>query len=316
MVPVVITLAAVGLAVAIADGTLLDDGGPVRTSDSAQTSTPDAEPRSIAGGSFEASGVVHVPRTDQLLFVDDGRNRELFSMELTSDGRQVGSAVPVAIAADITDLEGITSDGERFYVVGSQSKNTGFDGDGLVRFSFDAATRRTSRVERIGGLKAWLAANVAELRGTERRVGDHVLNIEGLAWDPVGRRLLLGLRAPVVNDSALVIAVTLADSAGPFSLENLRVDGAVMRLGLGGAGIRSLEYDARSRTFHVISGAGLNDESRDFRLLEWDGTAGSVVREIRSYDRRLKPEGITRATIAGQSVSVLVFDVGSFEMIR
>ena len=275
-----------------------------------------AEVRTIAGGSFEASGAAHVPRTNQVLFVDDGRTRDVFSMELSSGGRQVGSAIRVPLGAAVTDMEGMTSDGERFYVVGSQSKTTGFDGDGLVRFRYDPVTRRIDGAERIKGLKAWLATHVAELRGTERRVGDDVLNIEGLAWDPAGNRLLLGLRAPVVNGHALVIPIKLADAKGAFSVENLRVDGATIRLDLGGAGIRSIEYDAASRNFHVISGAGLNEESRDFRLVEWDGKAASPTREIRSYDRRLKPEGVTPATIDGRPVGVLVFDVGSFEVVR
>ena len=273
-----------------------------------------AEPRPIAGGPFEASGAAHVPGTNQVLFVDDGRNREVFLMELAADGRQIGIATPIALGADVTDMEGITSDGERFYVVGSQSKKSGFDGDGLIRFAFDPGTRQVRQVERVQGLKAWLAANVAELRGIERRVGDDVLNIEGLAWDSHNKRLLLGLRAPVVNGHALVVPVKLIDAARPLSAENLRADGPALRLDLGGGGIRSLEYDETARVFRVIAGADLNDENRDFRLLEWDGASASL-REIRSFDRRLKPEGITQGAIGGQPVSVLVFDVGSFQVL-
>jgi hypothetical protein len=274
--------------------------------------TQDGAPRVIAGGTFEASGVVHVSGTNQLLFVDDGRTREIFSMELAPDGRQTGVAVSIPLAADITDPEGITSDGRHVYVVGSQSKKTGFDGDGLVRFVFDPTTRRADRVERIQGLKAWLAANVPELRGIEHRVGDDVLNIEGLAWDPRGHRLLLGLRAPIVNGAALIVPIKLIDSTGRFSRENLRVDGATIHLRLDGAGIRGLEYDERAGAFRLITGAGGDDENRDFHLVEWDGNAGSPLRDILSFDRRLKPEGVTRALLGGRAVSVLVFDVGSF----
>jgi hypothetical protein len=302
--------------IVVVGGAACSDGAKSDRGDSVHEGARVTAPRPIAGGGFEASGVTHVPGSNQVLFVDDGRSSEVFSMELKADGRQVGAATRVPLDADVTDLEGITSDGERFYVVGSQSKKTGFDGDGLVRFRFDAATRRTDQVERIRGLKAWLAANVAELQGTERRVGEDVLNIEGLAWDPVGGRLLLGLRAPVVDGNALVIAVRLADAAGPFSVENLRIDGVAIPLDLGGAGIRSIEYDAHAQFFRVIADAAPNDASRGFRLLEWDGKAGSATREIRTWNRRLKPEGITRATIEGQAVSVLVFDVGSFEVMK
>lgn len=276
----------------------------------------DARTRVIAGGFFEASGVAHVPGTAGVLFVDDASNREVYWMEVSGDGAQKAPALRIPLAADVTDLEGITFDGTSFYVVGSQSKRTGFQGDGLVRFRFDPKTRRTEAVERIQGLKAWLAANVPELKGTAHRVGDHVLNIEGIAWDPAGSRLLLGLRAPVVNGHALVVPVKLQDPRGAFSAANLRVDGATIRLPLGGAGVRSIEYDAAARAFRIITGAGLNAETRDFHILEWKGDVSPAsLRVIASYNRRLKPEGITRATIDGRSVSVLVFDTSRFTLI-
>ena len=258
---------------------------------------------------------MNIPGTRQLLFVDDDRPREIFWMELAADGSQLGVALSVVLGAEVTDQEGITSDGHSFYVVGSQSKLTGFDGDGLVRFTFDPKTRRTDRVERIQGLKAWLAANVAELKGTEGRIGDHVLNIEAIAWDPRGQRLLLGLRAPVVDGAALVVPIKVIDSTGVFSLENLRVDGATIRVRLDGAGIRGLEYDERAGVFKLITGASLNEETREFRIVEWDGSSGSPLRDIVSYSRLLKPESITRAVLGAGPVSVVVFDVGSFVVI-
>ena len=275
--------------------------------------SPDSSrPRSIAGGTYEASGVAAVPGSNTVLFVDDGRPREVFLMELDSSGAQRATAIAVPLAADITDPEGMTTDGRHHYVVGSQSKNSGFEGDGLVRFTFDAARRGTGGVERINGLKAWLAEHVAELKGTGRRIGDEVLNIEAIAWDPANLRLLLGLRAPVVNGAALIIPVRLADSSGAFIRENLRVDGPSIRLDLGGAGIRSLEFDEHTKNFRIITGAPLNAETRDFQVWEWDGQAGSAPRVTSSHASRLKPEGITSAVIDGRPVRVIVFDTGRF----
>jgi hypothetical protein len=269
-------------------------------------------PRAIAGGRFEASGVAHVPESNHLLFVDDGRSREIFSMELTREGIQAGDAVTIPLGADVMDLEGITTDGRHFYVVGSQSKQTGFEGDGLVRFTFDPKSRRVDDVERIRGLKAWLATNVPELRGAEQRVGDDVLNVEGLAWDPGGSRLLLGLRAPQVDGEALVVPIKLADPGASFSRENLRVDGPTIRVRINGAGIRSLEYDASRGAFMVIAGASPDDESEDFRVLEWNGESGSSPRHIVTFPRRVKPEGFTRAVLDGRPVGVIVFDAGLY----
>jgi hypothetical protein len=274
-------------------------------------------PRRLNGSAFEASGVVHVPGTSGVLFVDDGRTREVFWMELSATGEQNGSPVPVALSADVTDLEGITGSGKHFYVVGSQSKATGFDGDGLVRFTFDPARRRAENVERIQGLKAWLAANVPELHGAARRSGDDVLNIEAIAWDAKRGRLLLGLRAPVIGGNALVIPIRLASPDGPLSAANLRVDGRAIALPLQGAGIRSLEYDDRAGAFRVISGAPLNAVGRDFRILEWNGAAAAPFgfREVARYAAKLKPEGITRASLGGRSMTVVVFDTGQFAIL-
>lgn len=269
----------------------------------------------IAGDNFEASGVAHVAGTDRFLFVDDDKEQEVFVMRLGPDHSLLGDAMAVPLAADVTDPEGITTDGRYFYVVGSQSKRTGFQGDGLVRFTFDTTVNRITTVERIQGLKAWLAANVPELRGTANQVGDEVLNIEGLAWDPRAHRLLLALRAPLDGDQSLVIPFALRDSAAPFTENNIRLDSAVIRLPLGGAGLRAIEHDPVTNSFMIVTGAALNEETREFRVLEWDGTDGGELREIATFSGQLKPEGITRAIFDRRSVRLIVFDVGWYAVL-
>jgi hypothetical protein len=278
-------------------------------------SATDQTVHEIIGGPFEASGVAQVGNTSQVLFVDDGRNRDVFLMELSDEGVQRGTPIAIPLLADVTDLEAIATDGRYFYVVGSQSKLTGTEGDGLVRFEYDPVERRIHNVSRIRGLKSWLAEQVDELRDTKGKLGDHVLNIEGLAWDAVGERLLLGLRAPVINDEALLVPIAMTKRDGAFTRENLRPDGAAIRLKLDGAGIRSLEYDAQSGTLLLITGASLNDETRDFRVLEWNGNLTSTPREIRRFDRSLKPEGWSILTVAGRRQHVLVFDTNRWALI-
>lgn len=267
------------------------------------------------GGTFEASGVAHVPGTDGVLFVDDGREEEVFFMRLGEGRGQAGAILPVKLGARVIDLEGITFDGTHFYVVGSQSKSKGGDLTGLVRFRFDAAGQRVAGTEAVAGLKRYLAENVAELRGMEtRKYKDGGINIEGVAWDPRGRRLLLGLRSPVVEGHALVVPLRLRDPQGAFAAENLEVEGArALRLPLGGAGIRSIEYDERAQSFRVITGAGPNAEKMDFKLWEWDGDAmRPTLRETGVYDRRLKPEGITRFSTPGRDFTFIVFDTSGY----
>ena len=269
----------------------------------------------FAGGQFEASGVAYVPGTDGVLFVDDDSTNEVFWMRLGADRKQSGAIKTVNIATSIIDLEGITEDGEYFYVVGSQSKSRGADLVGLARFKFDANTQQASGTEAVSGLREFLAENVAELRGMEdTKYGEGGINIEGIAWDPVNKRLLLGMRSPVVEGQALVVPVKMRDSKAAFSLDNLEVEGRkAIRLPLGGAGIRSIEYDDSRKAFYVISGAGPNSEKIDFKIWEWNGNEATPgLRELQTFDRRLKPEGITRVSTGSGDFTFIVFDTSGY----
>ena len=269
---------------------------------------------SFAGGTFEASGVAHVPGTDGVLFVDDGRPNEIFWLQLDKERKQAGAIKTIDIATSIVDLEGITTDGTYFYVVGSQSKPKGADQTGLARFTFDAANQRAVGTQAATGLKKFLADNVAELRGMENtKYKDGGINVEGIAWDPQSNRLLLGLRSPVVDGNALVVPLKLRDPKASLSFDNLEVEGGkAIRLPLNGAGIRSIEYDNSKKSFYLITGAGPNNEKMDFKTWEWNGKAGSPLRELDTFDRSLKPEGITRFSNGGVDFVFIVFDTSGY----
>ncbi|HEV2762541.1 MAG TPA: DUF3616 domain-containing protein [Pyrinomonadaceae bacterium] len=287
-------------------------GGAVSSGDAASAG---AAMTPFSGGPFEASGVAHVPGTDGVLFVDDGRPEEVFWMRVGPNGSQASAVKSVRLGASVIDLEGMTFDGTHFYVVGSQSKSKGGDLSGLVRFRFDAAGQRVEGTEAVNGLKPFLAANVAELRGMEKRkYSDGGINIEGIAWDPRGGRLLLGLRSPVVDGQALVVPLRLRDPRGAFTAANLEVEGGrAIRLPFGGAGIRSIEHDARTNSFRVITGAGPNAERLDFKLWEWDGSAERPsLRELSTFDRSLKPEGVTRVSTDAREFGFIVFDTSGY----
>ena len=269
----------------------------------------------FAGGMYEASGVAHVPGTDGVLFVDDGRPDEIFWMRVGESGAQAGAIKSISLGASVVDKEGMTFDGTYFYVVGSLSKYKTAEGAGLARFRFDAAGQQVSGTETVSGLKRFLARSVAELRGMEEtKYRDGGINLEGVAWDPVNKRLLLGVRSPVVDGQALVVPLRLRDPRGSFSVANLEVEGGrAIKLPFNGAGIRSIEYDERARAFHVITGAGPNAEKLDFKLWEWDGNSERpALRELGTYPRTLKPEGFTRVATGERDFGFLVFDTSGY----
>ena len=259
----------------------------------------------IQGGRFEASGVVQVPGTDGVLFVDDGREDAVLWMRIDGSGRQLGKAVPVPLGVRVIDPEGITTDGTWYYVVGSQSKGNWADGAGLVRFRFDHAGRRATHVESVPGMRTSL---LAQLPAIARGAGNGLdaFNIEGLAWDPKGRRLLLGLRAPLLNAHAVVVPVAI-DPAAALSPRALAVrEGDLMQLPLSNGGIRSLEFDDARGVFQVISAP---ESSGPFTLWQWSGASGAQA-QLQSethFAARLKPEGVTRLK-SPRPLTLLVFD--------
>ena len=65
----------------------------------------------------------------------------------------------------------MTTDGTHFYLAGSQSKAKGTEGDGILRFRFDASRRQVIERASIAALKAFLATHVEKLKGVDPRRG-------------------------------------------------------------------------------------------------------------------------------------------------
>src|SRR5215510_8940145 len=233
-------------------------------------------------------------------------------MRLDQEGNQVGEIKPIKIGVSVDDPEGITFDGSRFYVVGSQSDTKVEETNSLVRFTFYPETQSVKDVESAGGLYQFLTDMAPELKECAGKKGKKgTINIEGLAWDPVQGRLLLGLRDPEISEQALIVPLRLRDPNARLSLENLTLAQTyAIRLALGGGTIRSIEYDGSSNVFQIISGAPESKKKTDFTLWEWDGKTSP--REKASINSKLKPEGVTRVSIGGHDFIFIVCDVGEY----
>jgi hypothetical protein len=126
--------------------------------------------------------------------------------------------------------------------------------------------------------------------------------------------LLLGLRSPVVNGHALVVPLKLRDQNAALNFDNLEVEGSkAIGLPLSGAGIRSIEYVESRKAFFLITGAGPNSERMDFKTWDWTGNGATpTLRELEAFDRRLKPEGITRFSNGTRDFLSIVFDTSGY----
>jgi hypothetical protein len=282
---------ATALTLFLADGALAQDLGPVHT---------------IPGGPFEASDAVVPPDGKGVLFVDDSQADAIFRLELAADGSPRAAPVRIPLGVSVEDPEGITTDGRYLYVVGSQSRGKLSRGAGLVRFRLDAG-RAVQGVEAIEGLAALLEAAVPDLlaSGGKKKAG---LNIEGLAWDAKRGRLLLGLRAPLDRDQAVLVPVRLRDASGRFAAANLAVEQPI-HLDLAGAGVRAIEADPDG-TFWLVAGGSIGNPIPS-RLVRWDG-GGSTVRVAAKLPRHLKAEGIARTSVGAKTVSLVLCDTSQY----
>jgi pSer/pThr/pTyr-binding forkhead associated (FHA) protein len=271
------------------------------------------------GGVFEASGVVQVPGSDGIYFIDDSRPGEIVWMALDESGRQSGPVKPIEIGASVADPEGLADGGSFFYVVGSQSHAEAGERNALVRFALDPANKTLiGHADVMSSLRDYLVENVPELKAVADVKGNQGgVDIEGVAYDSIGDRLMLGLRSPLANGKALIVPIKLRDPRGAFSTENVVPPGPAIQVQLGGLGIRDIEFDARSSNYFIIAGATAHGESPTFTLWEWTGAieqsnAESTPREITKLDAKMKPEGVTHAKIGGKDFIFIVGDGSSY----
>lgn len=280
---------------------------------------------------YNASGII--PLADsRFLICDNNTNDALFELDLTPDGKKKGSLIrrPLqGLAPDsVNDLEGLTlaeAGGRRYVFLTSsmyvkKAKKDALDvpPSGVLRVTINPDD--TLSAENIPGFRQWLIIAYPQLAAAaERKPDDEGLNIEGLAWDKNRQALLFGLRTPVLGGKPQILPVKVKDLTGPWTTSNLEALPPI-QLSIEGVGdeqgIRELSNVQGSDTFFVITGKSISDSKAPFHLYEWSGNADGVTRRFSvAFERKMKPEGITRGTIGGKSALVVVDDGGGFQVI-
>lgn len=289
-------------------------GGGSSTSASAKIARSDSW-ASLPGRAIESSGVSHVPGSDLVLMVDDGQPGVVLAMKLDAEGEPVGVPKAVPLGVTIKNPEAITNDGVNFYVIGSLSDAAWGGDNAIVRFAFDSqAMALRGQAEIIQDFRGFLLSKVPELKSQgEIPSVQGGLNIEGLAWDKLRDRLIVGLRS-LVGAQAVLVPLRLNDPRGAFNAQNLQVENPrVIFLPLGGQGVRDITYDTHLKSFLIISGAPEGVEKGEFKLWEWDGeSVPAKVRDEMTLNPKFKPEGVTSAVISGRPFLFLVGDASSY----
>jgi hypothetical protein len=313
-------LAAVALLVASAGCTRQGSTPPTATS----YQPPDLTRRSIAQFQvpvYGASGVTQLP-DGRILVAEDEERHPFDVIDLFGSGaahdyteRETARLVAGAGVKGLNDLEALTID-PRGYVYASTSHALTSKGASkperelLVRFKMSGDRIEDFRLS--DGLKRALAGLDPVFVGAGDALPDEKkgLNIEGLAWDPQTKRLLVGFRNPRHKKKALAVWLDNPDAVFEHSAAPA-LEGPI-KLDLDGDGVRDLTYSPSLSGFLILAGAWKHDQRTKPTLWLWKGsTLTAPVRLPTDALADLKPEGIAEVTSGGKRGLLIVSDDGS-----
>lgn len=297
---------------------------------SAQPGNDDGDGHPQFKGIYEPSAVQ--PLADgRLLVVEDEAIRAFSVLRINADHTLSEDAAATqtlrqSIRGELSDLEALTQDAQgRFYAATSHSELKANQGGGrraqrerIVRFAI--ANNRMQAMRDGPNLKEALQQSTAVQQAVQRQTGSQVdfsrMNLEGMAYHPTSKQLLLGLREPQVNTGSKVLSliITVKNPDALFDSGAAPEFGEVFALDLKGSGVRSLAYHAPSSTYLITNETFKTDTDRpSSQLWLWDGRAQSAPRKAHLPElATLKnAEAVTVATVGGKSQLVVLGDNGS-----
>src|SRR4029453_14693565 len=196
----------------------------------------------------------------------------------------------------------VARDGSAYYVIVATSfslrirsrkakKKRGRGKPAVERESFRRITTGVSvepQAEIIPGFRSWLIEHTPDLgkawRNSWGRIPDDGgLNIEGLAWNPLTKELLFGLRTPGIDGKPVILRVRVKKIAGTWNLNNFEMMPPVF-LNLAPEayerGIRTMEYDASRKGILIVTGNSVSHSDAPFELYGWNGNAKGTIRGV------------------------------------
>ena len=243
----------------------------------------------------EVSGATYCQ--GRIWVVDNEDDQNLLVMEKNGSF----SAHPLPADGRISDIEGITSDGESLYLIAGG----GLSKEGRVESKRFAMARVTlyqgePTEVRIVDMLKWLLPfaqeHDIEMEKAKGPDGEKIKvpedgKFEGLAMMPDGR-LLMGIRKPLVENLAMILQLDGYKEAFDQEKASLIQPKLVAELDLDGGGISSLEYDPEGKRLLVL---GIHSKKNRTDLYAWKEDAGKKGKPKRICNiKEHKAEGVVR----------------------
>ncbi|TXD97080.1 DUF3616 domain-containing protein [Psychrobacter frigidicola] len=270
---------------------------------------------------YEPSAVLQLP-DGRVLVVEDEEHRALNILTISDKGSFVENAdanlkLSQGFEHKLDDLEGLTADHNGFiYVTTSHSslKNgkRRHNREQLIRFRVngdtvqDVSTVKTLRDE-LTQSKPIIAAIKAK---TGKAPDFDTLNIEGLTYAHKTDDLLLGLRAPMAGESAIIIAIE--NPAEVFETNAAPIFGKPIFLNLEGGGIRSLHFSTILNKY-VIANEVPDAKGKNYsKIWTWSGNPkdAPVFIDLPELSDLKNIEGIDSVKVNGVAKLLFTADEG------
>ena len=246
---------------------------------------------------FEPSGATTMPDGKVLIVEDESSVSSLKLVDIQPNGKVIemgnlylDKKLKKLFKKEIEDLEAITSDGNTVYAITSHtlSKKNGRKAsrEKFVMFKYEDGAIKDFHI--YSNLKKDLEYSFPELSKNSSFYTNSI-NIEGLCFDEVQKEIIIGFRAPVVNSTALLLAIK---NPKKIFLDGERPEfSEPIKLNLNGMGIRDITYDAQKKGFWIIAGSA-NERDKHFTLWFWD-RANKKLSHIKNLPNIGYGEGIT-----------------------
>ena len=285
-----------------------------------------AELRSLGinmfSGVFEPSAVQQLP-DGKLLIAEDEPNHAFSIISIDKTGKFVedealDTRVITGFKRRLSDLEALARDEEGFiYALTSHSRtrkgNRSPDREHLMRFKIQDGN--------VLGLTSY--DNLTQVLETDHKLHDLIrertkaevsfdeINIEGMAFDPVKKRLVLGFRDPEFNNMALVAFIS--NPKDVFERNAKPEFDEVAVIDIDGGGIRSLNYDPVLKTY-VIANEVKDENGQKFsQLWTWSGNPTDEPQKISlpNLQHITNVEAVDSITVNGKPQMILMGDEGN-----
>ena len=273
-------------------------------------------------GVYEPSAVQQLP-DGKLLIAEDEPNHAFSIISIDKTGRFIedealDTRVITGFKRRLSDLEALARDDEGFiYALTSHSRtrkgNRSPDREHLMRFKIQDGN--------VLGLTSY--DNLTQVLETDHKLHDLIrertkaevsfeeINIEGMAFDPVKKRLVLGFRDPEFNNMALVAFIS--NPKDVFERNAQPEFDEVAVLDIGGGGIRSLNYDPVLKNY-VIANEVKDENGQKFsQLWTWSGNPTDEPQKISlpNLQHITNVEAVDSITVNGKPQMILMGDEGN-----